>query len=305
MKEIFERWAAPLCAVGAVAAMASAIVDWNQGPPMASGAWTKVAAALLLGFAFVTARSAVGAARELTEESEERLGYSEAEMEKHRRALDALAEGLKSAIFVCDAKASILYSNRRAREWFKFDEPTGRSLMAVTISYELEQLVLSAARGSEPVEQEVLTSYPEERALIVRAWKEPQGDRVFASLYDITELRKLERVRQDFVANVSHELRTPLSAIRSLAETLLDEPKAALAKRADYLSRITAEVDRLATIVSDLLVLSTAESNPVRKQACDLAAVVRTAESLLRKKAEDKGLAVEAQLPSVLCHQKR
>jgi len=281
-------------------ALAGSAVAILRSSPQPQWAMAFGIVGLGLGAAYAATRSARRIVAEASEESDEREALAEQQLEKHRKALDALADGLKSAIFVCDAKASILYSNRRAREWFRFDDPSGRNIMAVTISYELEQLVLNAARSSEPLEQEIGLNYPEDRSLVVRTWREPSGDRIFASLYDITELRRLERIRQDFVANVSHELRTPLSAIRSLAETLYDEPKAALEKRSNYLNRIMNEVDRLATIVSDLLVLSTAESNPVRKQACDLAATVRSTLSLLQPKAQMKGLSLESDLPKQL-----
>jgi two-component system phosphate regulon sensor histidine kinase PhoR len=73
-----------------------------------------------------------------------------------------------------------------------------------------------------------------------------------------------------------------------MAETLLDEPDAALNDR--YLNKIITEVDRLSTISQDLLILSTAESNPVRKQACDIAEVFRGVAQQLEDKAREKGL---------------
>lgn len=262
--------------------------------------WILFFAAVVLAGAGVLTRRAIVEAREESEESLEVVERSAAELARHKRALDGLAEGLKSALFVCDARAQVQYANQRALEMFRFEQSTGRSILAITISYELEQLVLNASRAAEPLESELQFSFPEERTTLSRAWREPEGDRVFVSLYDVTELRRLERVRQDFVANVSHELRTPLAAIRSLAETLYDEPKASLEKRSNYLQRVIAEVDRLSLVVSDLLVLSSAESGPVRKQACDLAATLRSCISLLSEKASSKRLAVHADLPDSL-----
>lgn len=239
-------------------------------------------------------------AQEETNEVLEQAERFQNELLRHKHALDGLAEGLKSALFVCDFRAGIQYANHRALEMFRFDAPSGRSILAVTISYELEQLVLNASRADGPLESELSFSFPEDRTTLARAWREPNGDRVFVSLYDITELRRLERVRQDFVANVSHELRTPLAAIRSLAETLHDEPRAALEKRSDYLQRIVNEVDRLSLVVSDLLVLSAAESGPVRKQACDVAAAIQACISLLEEKAKSKKLTIEYEGPGQL-----
>jgi len=122
---------------------------------------------------------------------------------------------------------------------------------------------------------------------LVKAWPSP-GDRVFLSIFEITELRKLERIRKDFVANVSHEMRTPMTIIRAMAETLLDEDDLQIKEK--YLTKIISEVDRLSTISQDLLVLSTAESNPVRKQNCDLAEIVMGVVHQLEPKAREKGI---------------
>jgi two-component system phosphate regulon sensor histidine kinase PhoR len=79
-------------------------------------------------------------------------------------------------------------------------------------------------------------------------------------LHDVTELRRLEIVRRDFVVNVSHELKTPLTAIRGFVETLIDDPEIDAETRERFLRRVKDQVLRLSTLVSDLLVLSRVES---------------------------------------------
>ena len=95
--------------------------------------------------------------------------------------------------------------------------------------------------------------------------------RAFLAIQDVTELRRLERVRRDFVANVSHERRTPLASIRAMAETMADDKEDLPLHAERFLPRMIAEVDRLSLISADLLSLTSAESNPVRKHACDIA----------------------------------
>ncbi|MCO5297548.1 MAG: ATP-binding protein [Fimbriimonadaceae bacterium] len=220
-----------------------------------------------------------------------RLELLELESTRQREAVDALADGLEVAILICGAKTQILYANRRARELFGFDDPRGRPIVAVTLSYELEKLVLGAEETGEPQSAELTFSYPEARVARVKAWLAPDG-RALVTIIDLTALRHLERVRQDFVANVSHELRTPLSVIRAMAETLLEDPEADEALHETYLAKIVGEVDRLSLIANDLLILGAAESNPVRKQACDVADVFRTSLGQLERKAREKGLEV-------------
>lgn len=224
-----------------------------------------------------------------------------AQLEQQRSAVDALADGLDVAIFICDASGSIQYANLRACEMFRFENPLGRSLLAVTLSYDLEQLVLKAGREREPATAELTFTYPEERVAIANAWTPDEPiERVFLSVFEITHIRRLERVRQDFVANVSHELRTPMTLIRAMAETLLDEASTEdeLAQR--YLRKIVGEVDRLSSITQDLLILSAAESNPVRKQVCDIAEVFRSTAAQLRQQAEEKNLVLSFEGPEHL-----
>jgi two-component system phosphate regulon sensor histidine kinase PhoR len=229
-------------------------------------------------------------------ESERKL--LEAQLNQQRRSIDALADGLEVAIFLCDLRGLVLYANRRAVEMFKFENPLGRSILAVTLSYDLEQLVLDAVRLAGPRNAELTFSYPDERVGVAKAWiPDEEGHRVFVSVFEITPLRRLERIRQDFVSNVSHELRTPLTVIRAMAETLLEEKPPSPEQLDRYLPRIIAEVDRLATISNDLLLLSAAESNPVRKSRCDIAEVFRTIVQELLGKAHAKGLELVLETP--------
>jgi two-component system phosphate regulon sensor histidine kinase PhoR len=216
-----------------------------------------------------------------------------------KSAVDAFADGLDVGIFVCDDRAQIAYANRFAQILFGFENPLGRSLLAVTLSVELEQLSLNAGDEKRVIETEITFSFPKERICLARAWTtDDPPERVYLSLVDITELRRMERVRKDFVANVSHELRTPMTVIRVYAETMIDEDNKVI--RAKYLPRIITEVDRLTSITHDLLVLSTAESGPIRKGPCELGGIVRYTLNLLAPQAEEKGLKLTYEGPEDL-----
>ena len=216
-----------------------------------------------------------------------------------KSAVDAFADGLDIGIFVCDDRAQIAYANRFAQMLFGFENPLGRSLLAVTLSVELEQLALNAGAQKNVIEMEISFSFPKERICVARAWTtNDPPERVYLSLLEITELRRMERVRKDFVANVSHELRTPMTVIRVYAETMIDDDSKELRKK--YLPRIITEVDRLTSITHDLLVLSTSESSPVRKGPCELGGIIRYTLNLLAPQAEDKGLALTYEGPEDL-----
>jgi two-component system phosphate regulon sensor histidine kinase PhoR len=130
--------------------------------------------------------------------------------------------------------------------------------------------------------------------------------RALAVLHDITDVRRVEAVRRDFVANVSHELRTPLAAIKSVIETLesgaMEEPEVAR----DFLERADGEVDRLVRMVEELLELSRIESGEaaMEEQRVDIGQVVRDSVTRLAPRATKQGLeltvSVEDDLPVVI-----
>ena len=213
-----------------------------------------------------------------------------AELEEQRSEVDALADGLDVAIFICDKSAAILYANYRAKQIFNFDTPLNRGLLAVTLSAELERTVLSVPSEGERIYAEISFTHPESRVGRVVAWCDSSGNRLFVSIYEITDLRRLERARQDFVANVSHEIRTPLTIIRASAETTLDDTELPKERISTLMERIISEVDRLSLITGDLLILSSAELGPVRKVVCNFGAVWGHVCNMLRSSALDKGL---------------
>ena len=253
----------------------------------ANAAWLLIAgAAILTALGWLTFEERREKQREF-QNKQSHIDMLQGQLDRQRQAIDALADGLEVAIFICDSKGLIEYANREAVESFRMTSPQGKSLVATTLSHDLEALVQRASASENPQHSELSFTYPEDRIGIAKAWSSPSG-RVFLSLVDITELRRLERIRTDFVANVSHEMRTPMTIIRAMAETLLDDDAADT--KARYLAKIISEVDRLSMISQDLLVLSTAESNPVRKQETDLADIASSVTSQLTQRATEKGL---------------
>ena len=113
-------------------------------------------------------------------------------------------------------------------------------------------------------------------------------------LYDITELKKLEIMRKDFVANVSHELKTPITSIKGFAETLLESDMDSEAERNDFLNIIYTESHRLQLLIEDLLTLSKLEKEnfPLVLTKTDLNALVEEVIPVIKQKAEEKQLSL-------------
>jgi two-component system phosphate regulon sensor histidine kinase PhoR len=129
-------------------------------------------------------------------------------------------------------------------------------------------------------------------------------------LHDVTETKRLERTRQDFVANVSHEMKTPLTAIRGFAETLLEGALDDQANRGTFVERIKAQAERLEALIDDTLSLARIERGeiPLALESVDWAALVKKIEETFRKAAAERNLSlemkVEPDLPKVLGDQK-
>ncbi|MBS1724688.1 MAG: GHKL domain-containing protein [Armatimonadetes bacterium] len=221
----------------------------------------------------------------------------ELEAARERQALDGLADGLDVWILLVDRAGTILYANDKFSSVFRYPEPVGQSILAVTLSRDLASLVTESAESGEPKSREVVFEHPAERVGLARAWREGEdGDHLFVSVYDVTDLRRLERARRDFVANVSHELRTPMATIRAMAETILDDSETTNDETKRYLTKVISEVDRLTRISNDLLTLSVAESKPTQRASVDLSDLCRSAAHQTSPKAKRKKLGFTSHL---------
>lgn len=122
---------------------------------------------------------------------------------------------------------------------------------------------------------------------------------VVVVFHDMTDVKRLERVRQDFVANVSHELRTPLTAVKGYVEALLDGGLVNGAQAGEFLKVIDRHVARMDKIVSDLLLLSEVESTNrgLRIESLSIAELIASASEAVAPEAESKGQTLEVKVP--------
>ena len=209
----------------------------------------------------------------------------------------ALLDTTEDAVLLADAEGRILLSNGVAAALFS--TPSGGTLLAHTLSTDLEDLYRAAIRRRGGVEREVTLSQPLPRTLHVRITPVSEGQYLLV-LRDLTELRRLERVRRDFVANVSHELRTPLTSVKAMAETLLDGALADPDAAPRFLQTIIRESDRLVRLSADLLDLSRVEARGIEKTPLDLAALVAEVASRLAPQAEKADITLTNTLRSPL-----
>jgi two-component system phosphate regulon sensor histidine kinase PhoR len=176
-------------------------------------------------------------------------------------------------------------------------ETIGRPLLDVVRNADLAELF---EEGSErPASGEIELGGLKPRRVLVRAAPLADGARTrFAVFVDVTDIRRLETVRRDFVANVSHELRTPVTSVLSAAETLTDaltrDPEAS----ARFVDIIRRNAERLQRLIEDLLDLSRIESKELRlhPEAIELNPFITHALSLSRGRAEERGVRVAAEV---------
>ncbi|MEQ8787407.1 MAG: ATP-binding protein [Pirellulaceae bacterium] len=198
--------------------------------------------------------------REMQNEVVRRINLLEEGNERMMTVLTSMDEG----IIAVDDRERILLANQASRRLLEFaaSEPVGRQLLEVTRSRPVHEAVVEALRNGKAVHREFETPGARRRALSLRAacfpGDPPSG--VVVVLRDMSELRRLENLRRELVANVSHELKTPLASIKAYAETLrlgaVDDPENSLR----FVGRIEDQADRLHQLIIDMLQIARVES---------------------------------------------
>src|SRR5579859_4173725 len=234
------------------------------------------------------------------------------ELDAARHGFQAMLSAFSGAAVV-NRDGTVVRLNAAAARRFgtTVDRAVGRSVLALTRDHEAaealantladrrERTVLITASGAAPAPPQSLrlTMVPVEGT---GAWS------VVIFLNDVTELRRLETVRRDFVANVSHELRTPLSGMRAVVETLQDGALNDPAVATDFLALLAGEIGRLTQLVDELMDLGRIEAGngPFQFAALDPAELVRTSVGRLAHHAERAGVRLivtaDGEYPTIL-----
>jgi two-component system, OmpR family, phosphate regulon sensor histidine kinase PhoR len=234
-----------------------------------------------------------------------------------RDRLDAVLANLAAGVVMIDSRGRVRRLNPAAEQLLGMTARAagGRTVAEVLRDHELVALV-ERARTSDVLPR-VATGFVEWhrpprllRAGVTRFGQGPARQTLLV-LQDLTELRRLETIRRDFVANVSHELRTPIAAIKAMVETLQDGAVNDPADARDFLARIEQETDGLHQLVEELLELSRLESGRVALERVPIApaqlvqTAVRRLAPLARRARVTLDAAAEPELPPVLADPER
>ena len=222
------------------------------------------------------------------------LTTSLSDLRGERDRMSGILSGMVEGVLLLDASGRIVLFNPALREMLLIGEDAvGRTLLEAIRHAELKEL-LDQARASElPVSREIETGGIKPRRLLSRFARLPsEQGQMFAVFVDVTDMRKLESMRRDFVANVSHELRTPVTAIRSAAETLQTGRPEDPAMLELFLGIIERNAARLQDLVEDVLDLSRIESRELELsfESLELGALYGQVLSLFSERADRKGI---------------
>jgi two-component system phosphate regulon sensor histidine kinase PhoR len=207
-------------------------------------------------------------------------------------------------VIVTDETEKIILMNPSLRRLFLLDSnPEGKKPLEVIRNTAVEDMVERIIEGKQQLATEEITvNAPEEKVLKVNGVPIMRNNRLEGAIlvfHDITELRHLEKVRQDFVANVSHELRTPISSIKGYAETLLEGALEDKDNAKEFISIIYQDSNRLASLINDLLDLSKIESGKMKMNfvPLDPVSVIKRAVTVIENQAKAKSISIKLDIP--------
>ncbi|WKA59904.1 ATP-binding protein [Planococcus shenhongbingii] len=229
------------------------------------------------------------------------------EMEQER--LKTLIENMGSALIMIDRQGGITLVNRSFMQEFQLaaEDIDGKFYKEIRIPYELERFIEqvfmteTAARNQLEFKQGIHSKHIDVYGAPVLGEHEQWLGIVIVS-HDITELKRLEQIRKDFVANVSHELRTPVTSIKGFTETLLEGAYKDPATAFSFLEIIEKESNRLEMLIKDLLELSKVEQAGFRVDAVptNMKNLIERVGEIVERRLEEKNIQLKLQLEPVI-----
>ncbi len=222
-----------------------------------------------------------------------------------KNRLEAILDTTINGIVMIDGDERLVYANPTADSLLGLGENfIGRKYAEIINSYEILAMLDEARNTRQPVKRVIVLYTRKERT--VEAHVVPisnprsHSDDILLVLNDITEMKRLEQVRKDFVANVSHELKTPVTAISGFAETLLENGGKDPDNAAEFTRIIYDEAQRLKLLIDSLLTLSRLESEHVslNLQPFDLTSLIRDTIGRMSKLAALKNISIGDESPA-------
>ncbi len=223
-----------------------------------------------------------------------------------RRKLSAILSSMVEGVVAADRDERVVHMNQASGRMLGVEPERALSqpIWETIRVREVTEVISEALRRERVAHRVVRLSGSPDRILDLHASPLQSAGGGLAGavlvLDDITQLRRLENVRRDFLGNVSHELKTPVTAIRALVETVLDDPEMKPDTRSNFLVKVRNQAERLSSLVSDLLSLSRleSESDALDVEPIDLREPIDASIQSLQTASCAKGISIEIEQPS-------
>ncbi len=232
-----------------------------------------------------------------------RINILETENNRMHAILNSMVEG----VIAVDKDSRVLWLNPTAERIFNISQNNaqGNIFLEVFPNNDIAEVISLVLKSGELVSKELTLIWPIQKVFQVNAspiFESKATSGCLLVIHDITEIRRLETMRRDFVANVSHELRTPLTSIKGFVETLLEGAVEDKENSVNFLKIINTHVDRLNTLINDLLDLSHIESKEIvlKKDKFILAGLVNEVILGFKSQAKKKQIEISSALPEGL-----
>ncbi|MBZ4686427.1 MAG: two-component system, OmpR family, phosphate regulon sensor histidine kinase PhoR [Clostridia bacterium] len=229
------------------------------------------------------------------------------EISQQKSRLENILNTMVSGVIVLDYHGMVKIINPAAEEIFGISGliSEGKHNLEVIRHYGLNEKIKQCLKEEKTIDYEFTIFHPEEKILqcyLAPVYRDKEIAGATLVFHDITTLRRLEKMRADFVANASHELRTPLTAIKGYAETLLDGALEDEKISRKFVTIINKEADRLMKLVEELLTLSRVESNgsEINLESVDIRAVIKAVSEEMKQRFSDKNISLSLGLPEKL-----
>lgn len=249
------------------------------------------------------ARKELAKLRQALEEASVRI----AELERQNNSIRAIPENMLEGVITVSKQMRITSVNSSVERIFAVSkkDTEGNLFLEAIRNNALAEIITAVLEKGKSISRELVLVWPIAGAFQVSAAPIfSQGDvsGCVLVIHDITEVRRLERMRSDFVANVSHELKTPVTAIKGFIETLLDGAMEDKEKGREFLEIVRNHTERLNSLINDLLDLSYLESKEaaLKKNKFNLKAMFKEVISAFQSGLKNKQINLDNQIPGGL-----
>ena len=238
------------------------------------------------------------------------------EIRRETLKLNTVISSMFEGLMVVDEKKRVILMNLSLRKLLLIDSnPEQKASIEVIRNPQIQDIIDRIIKQKQAlISEEIDISSPQEKILRINAVPIIRNDTLTGAVlvfHDITQIRKLERMRRDFMANVSHELRTPVTSIKGYSETLLEGALEDKDRAKGFINIIHQNSTRLEALINDLLDLAAIESNKMSISLIplDIKPILKRCVGVFENSIKDKGLSLSIHIPDdipkILADEKR